>query len=79
MKEAVVDMLYKGSAARAADAARYARARQGRLQLISFKKGRKKRPMIGCEQRFDNANSCLDQIALFCSAVLCALVTGVTF
>ena len=50
---------YKGSAPRAADAARYARARQERMQLKACKGGRKKRPMIWCEQRFDNAKSCL--------------------
>ena len=72
-------VLYKGSAPRAAGAARYARARQGRMQLKTCKGGRKKRPMIWCEQRFDNAKSCLEQIALLRSAVLCASVTGVTF
>ena len=71
--------VYKGSAPRAADAARYARARQGRMQLETCKGGRKKRPMIWCEHRFDNAKSCLKQVALLCSAVLCAFVTGVTF
>ena len=52
-------MLYKGSYPRAADAARYARARQERMQLKACNGGRKKRPMIWCEQRFDNAKSCL--------------------
>ena len=55
----ITNILYKGSALRAADAARYARARQGRMQLKTCKGGRKKRPMIWCEQRFDNAKSCL--------------------
>ena len=50
---------YKGSSPRAADAARYARGRQGRMQLKTLKGGRKKRPMNWCEQRFDNAKSCL--------------------
>ena len=73
---------YKGSAPRAADAARYARARQGRMQLKTCIIGGRKRPMIWCEQLFNNAKkSCLEQIItlLLCSAVLCAFVTGVTF
>ena len=43
----------------------HARARQGRMQLKTYseyilcKGGRKGRPMIWCEQRFDNAKSCL--------------------
>ena len=53
------DSIYKGSAPRAADAARYARARQENMQLKTCEGGRKKRPMIWCEQRFDNAKSCL--------------------
>ena len=72
-------LIYKRSAPRAASAARYARARQGRMQLKRCKGGRKKRPMIWCEKRFDNAKSCLEQISLLCLAVLCAFVTGVTF
>ena len=60
----IKNILHKGCAPRAADAARYARARQGRMQLKTCKGGRKKRPIIWCEQRFDNAKSCLEQIAL---------------
>ena len=70
---------YKGSPPRAADAARHTRARQGRMQLKICKGGRKKRHMIWCERRFDNAKSCIEQIALLCSAVLCGFVNGVTF
>ena len=69
---------YKGSAPRAADAARYARARQGGMQLKTYqvcKGGRKKRPMIWCEQRFDNAKSCLCRancpVVLSCAVCFC--------
>ena len=65
---------YKGSAPRAADAARYARSRQGRMQLKTCKGGRKKRPMIWCEQRFDNAKRCLCRancpVVLSCAVLL---------
>ena len=80
---AVVDnvhtRIYNGSAPRAADAACYGRAKQRRMHLQTCERGRKKRPMTWCEKRVDNAKSCLQQIALLCSAVLCAFVTGVTF
>ena len=36
-------MVYKGSAPRAADAARYARARQGTMQLKTYVKGAERR------------------------------------
>ena len=42
------------------------------MQLKTCEGGRKKRLMIWCEKRFDNAKSCLEQISLLCLAVLCA-------
>ena len=65
---------YKSPAPRAADAARYARARQGRMQLKTCKGGRKKRPMIWCEQRFDNAKSCLCRANCPVCAQLCCVL-----
>ena len=66
---------YKGSAPRAADAARYARERQGTIPLKTCKGGRKKRPMIWCEQQFDNAKSCLCRancpVVLSCAVCFC--------
>ena len=62
---------YKGSTPGAADAVRYARARN------NVKGGRKKRPMIWCEQRIDNAKSCLCRPN--CPVQCCVLVDGVTF
>ena len=50
---------YKGFARGRLDAARYARARQGRMQLKTCEGGRKKGPTIWRRQRFDNAKSCL--------------------
>ena len=69
--------VHKGSAPRAADAARYARARQGREQLLikRCKGGRKKGPMIWCGQRFYKAKSCLCRancpIVLSCAVRFC--------
>ena len=65
----------QGSAPRAADAARYARARKNATE--TFKGGRKKRPVIiWCEQGRDNAKRCL------CTAncpALCWVLVHVTF
>ena len=61
-----------GSAPRAADAVRYARARQRRMQLKTCTGGGKKRPMIRCEQRFDNAKSCFCR-ANYSVVLRCAL------
>ena len=68
-------VIYKGSAPRAADAARYARARKNATKTC--KGGRKRRPMIWCEQRIDNAKSCLCRAN--CRVLCCVLVGGVTF
>ena len=67
--------VYKGSAPRAADASRYARARKNATETC--KMGRKKRPMIWCEQQIDNAKSCLCRA--YCPVLCCVLVGGVTF
>ena len=69
----VYGRVYKGSAPRAADAARYARARQGRTQLKTCKGGKKKRPTIWCEQRFDKCQELLVQSKLPCCAQLCCV------
>ena len=67
--------IYKGSAPRAADVARYARARKGRMQLQTCKGGKMKRPMIWCEQRCDNGKSCLCRancpVVLGCAVCFC--------
>ena len=67
---------YKGSAPRPADAALFARAREGRMQLPNTcKGGRKKRPMIWCEPRFDINKSCLCRancpVVLSCAVCFC--------
>ena len=58
--------MYKGSALWAADAARYAPARKNTTKCEG---GRKKRPMIWCEQRFDNAKSYTRKLIALCCAV----------
>ena len=67
--------IYKGSAPRAAEAARYVRARLKRMQLKTCKAGKKKRPMIWCEQRFDVMQSCLCRancpVVLSCAVCFC--------
>ena len=61
--EQCLDMHDKGSAPRAADAARYqtpATLAQGRIPgTTKCEEGRKKSPMIWCNYRFDNAKSYL--------------------
>ena len=61
---------HKGSAPRAADAARYACAKKKATKTC--KGSRKKRPMIWCEQRIDNAESCLCRANCLVLSVLCA-------
>ena len=71
---------YKGSAPRAADAARYARARQGRMQLkTDYVKGAEIRgPRLGANSDLIMPRAaCAEQIALLCSAVLCVLLLPV--
>ena len=68
-----INSVHKDSAPRAADAARYARARQGRMQLKTCEGGRKKRPTIWCEQRFDNAKSCLCRASCLVVVLSCAV------
>ena len=67
--------IYKGSVPRVADAARHARARRGRMQPKICKGSRKKRPMIWCEHRFDNAKSCLCRancpVVVSCAVCFC--------
>ena len=66
----------KCSAPRAADTARYARASKNATKTC--KGGRTKRPIIWCEQRIENAKSCLFSRAK--SLVLCCVLAGgVTF
>ena len=74
-RRAVLVYINTSSAPRAADAARYARARHGRMQLKTCKGGRKKRRTIWCEQWFDNAKSCLCRanclVVLSCAVCFC--------
>ena len=64
-------IFYKGSAPRAADATRYARARQGRMQLKTYKGGREKRPMIWCEQQCQELLRANCPVVLSCAVCFC--------
>ena len=66
--------MYKGSAQRAANAALSVRTGK---DTTKCEVGRNKRPMIWCNERYDNAKSYLFRAV--CPVLCCALVGNVTF